>query len=247
LLGRPGFLEGHGQVLSVGTTLESGDPLQHLPTGQSVALIAIDLQRRRRFRVNGWLSTVGPTQLLIDVEEAYGNCPSYIQQRAVGARPASEVPASSPALAQDGSLSRAAARIVHTADTFFLGTRHPVRGADASHKGGNPGFVRIEGADILWPDYAGNNMFNSLGNLEADQSAALLFPDFAGGRVLQVSGVAQVEWRPEGAPTGDASTGRWVRFRPRDGVLRSSAIRADSAPRMSPDNPAVLGEARASG
>lgn len=230
MLGRRGFLEGHDQVLVVGTTLEQGDPLQSLPTGQSAGLIAIDLQRRRRFRVNGWLTKVGPTRLVIEVEEAYGNCPAYIQQRAVGARPLAQMPASSPALTRDGSLSPAASRIVHVADTFFLGTRHPVRGADASHKGGNPGFVRIDGADILWPDYAGNNMFNSLGNLAADQSAALLVPDFTGGSVLQLSGVATLEWRPEGAASGDASTGRWVRFSPRAGVLRSSGMRAESTP-----------------
>jgi hypothetical protein len=240
LLGRPGFLNGLGQTLSVETALEPGDPLRSLPAGQPVALIALDLARRRRFRVNGWLTQVSPSQLVIEVEEAYGNCPSYIQQRSVEQRWSEPGVTAQRALEEDGRLSDAAARIVRAADTFFLGTQHPRRGADASHKGGNTGFVRIGGTDLLWPDYAGNNMFNSLGNLEADPAAGLLFLDFAEGRVLQLSGAAELEWRQADETAGDASTGRWVRFRPRGGVLRSSGVRADAAPLPSPHNPPVL-------
>jgi hypothetical protein len=83
-------------------------------------------------------------------------------------------------------------------------------------------------------------MFNSLGNLEADPAAALLFLDFADGRVLQLSGAAQLEWRQPDDTAGDASTGRWLRFRARGGVLRSSGVRADAAPLPSPHNPPVL-------
>jgi hypothetical protein len=68
--------------------------------------------------------------------------------------------------------------LIGGADTFFLGTVHPSRGADASHRGGTPGFVRVEGGQLWWPDYRGNNMFNSFGNLEVDKTAALLFVDF---------------------------------------------------------------------
>ena len=120
-----------------------------------------------------------------------------------------------------------------SADTFFLGTQHPDRGADASHKGGDPGFVRVEGTDVLWPDYAGNNMFNSLGNLAVDPRAALLFIDFDTGGVLQLSGTAELEWRSADPAIGD--TGRWVRFRPADGVLRSSPVRG----RVRPPHPAA--------
>jgi hypothetical protein len=241
LTGEPGFLDGHERMLSVRAALSAGDPLRSLPAGQPVAMIAIDLERRRRFRVNGWLSSVSASKLVVEVEEAYGNCPSYIQQRAVEPRQVDAGETARPVLARDGTLSAAAEELVRAADTFFLGTEHPERGADASHKGGDPGFVRVEGADLLWPDYVGNNMFNSLGNLAADSAAAVVFLDFAGGRVLQLSGAAEVEWRPEDPSAGDASTGRWVRFRPSAGVLRSSSVRAETAPRMSPDNPPVLG------
>ena len=56
-----------------------------------------------------------------------------------------------------------------TADTLFLASRHPAAGADVSHRGGEPGFARVAAPDrLLIPDYAGNMMFNTLGNLAAD-------------------------------------------------------------------------------
>jgi hypothetical protein len=96
--------------------------------------------------------------------------------------------------------------------TFFLGTAHPERGADASHRGGAPGFVRVEGNQLWWPDYPGNNLFNSFGNLAVNPEAALLFIDFGTGAVLHLSGTASIEWDPVGAPGDDGRTGRRARF-----------------------------------
>ena len=99
------------------------------------------------------------------------------------------------------------------ADTFFLGTVNPERGADASHRGGPAGFVRLDGTTGLWwPDYQGNNLFNSLGNLAIDPEAALLFFSFRDGRALQLSGTASVEWDHAGEPGDGAGTGRRVVF-----------------------------------
>ena len=172
LIARPGFLRGQDRVLAVHASPDPGDPLHGLRAGQDVAVIAPDLERRRRVRVNGRLTGAGTNGLTIEVDQAYGNCPSYIRQRAVTAGPGAEEHAMFPALDEDGVLTPKAARIVTSSDTFFLGSQHPDRGADASHKGGDPGFVRVEGADVVWPDYAGNNMFNSLGNLAVDPPMA---------------------------------------------------------------------------
>ena len=228
LIARPGFLRGQDRVLAVHATPDPGDPLHELRAGQDVAVIAPDLERRRRVRVNGRLTGAGTNGLTIEVDEAYGNCPAYIRQRAVTTGPGAEENAMVSALDEDGVLTPEAARIVTSSDTFFLGSQHPDRGADASHKGGDLGFVRVEGADVMWPDYAGNNMFNSLGNLAVDPRAALLFIDFDTGRVLQLSGTAELEWRSADPAIGD--TGRWVRFRPADGVLRSSPVRGRARP-----------------
>ena len=102
--------------------------------------------------------------------------------------------------------------LITRADTFFLGTGHPIRGADASHRGGPPGFVRVQGGQLWWPDYPGNNMFNSFGNLAVDNTAALLFVDFQSGASLQISGTAVVEWITPGVRGDDGGTGRLVRF-----------------------------------
>ena len=79
-------------------------------------------------------------------------------------------------------------------DTFFIATGHPTAGADISHRGGPPGFVHEDGDVISWPDYSGNNMFNTLGNLEVDPRCGLLFVDFETGAMRQVHGRARVEW-----------------------------------------------------
>ncbi len=97
---------------------------------------------------------------------------------------------------------------VQSADTFFLGTSHAEYGGDASHRGGPPGFVRADANGLRWPDFPGNNMFNSLGNLAVDPAAALLFVDFFSGRTLQLSGTAEVQW--------DGADERSVEFDVRD-------------------------------
>ena len=98
------------------------------------------------------------------------------------------------------------------ADTFFLGTTNPERGSDTSHRGGAPGFVRVDGDRLWWPDYPGNNLFNSFGNLAVDPEAALLFFDFDTGRTLQLSGTAEVDWDAAGRPGDDGRTGRRAVF-----------------------------------
>src|SRR5205085_3368455 len=67
------------------------------------------------------------------------------------------------------------------------------RGADVSHRGGEAGFVKAGESEIVFPDYPGNNMFATLGNLLEDGRCALLFPAYGGGRSLQVAGRARAE------------------------------------------------------
>nr|WP_238413256.1 pyridoxamine 5'-phosphate oxidase family protein [Saccharothrix deserti] len=90
---------------------------------------------------------------------------------------------------------------------------------------------------MWWPDYSGNNMFTTLGNLQVDPDAALLFCDFTTGRTLHLSGRAAVEWTRPGAPGDDDRTGRRVHFIPRHLLAgHLLPLRADSvAP--APDNP----------
>ncbi len=76
---------------------------------------------------------------------------------------------------------------------FFLATADAEGHPDCSHKGGLPGFVRVLDAHTLaFPDYDGNGMFRSLGNLLVNPHVGLLFVDFARPNRLRVSGTATV-------------------------------------------------------
>ncbi len=91
-------------------------------------------------------------------------------------------------------------RTVRGADTFFIATTAEADGADASHRGGLPGFVEVlSPTELAWPDFAGNAMFLTLGNLVADPRAGLLFPDWESGAVLQLSGRARTEFGADGS------------------------------------------------
>jgi predicted pyridoxine 5'-phosphate oxidase superfamily flavin-nucleotide-binding protein len=211
LTGPAGFLEGRPPAgLTVHAPVPPGDPLHGLPAGQKVGLTTVEFATRRRLRVNGILTAAGDEGLTVEVEQAYGNCPQYIQQRLL--EPSGHA-AGRDEVRHAAILSAADGALIRRADTFFLGSVNPERGADASHRGGAPGFVRLDGpARLWWPDYQGNNLFNSLGNLAVDAEAALLFFDFGDGRALQLSGRAEVEWDQAGQPGDDDGTGRRVAF-----------------------------------
>lgn len=177
LRGEPGFLDATESTLDVHSGLDQDDPLVGMPARQPVGLIVIDFSLRRRVRINGLLTAAGAGGFTVDVDQAFGNCPSYISPE--------------PDMAD-----------IATADTFFLGTVHPTRGADTSHKGGPPGFLHQDGDTLWWADLPGNNMFTSLGNLTVNPEAAILLAH--PGTTLQLSGTATVEW---------VGTERRVRFR----------------------------------
>ncbi|MGH6653999.1 MAG: pyridoxamine 5'-phosphate oxidase family protein [Actinocrinis sp.] len=215
LAGRPGFLDGQDTALYVRAVFEPSDPLRGLASGQLVGLAAVDFASRRRVRVNGTLASAGDNGLVIAVDEAFGNCPKYIQQRRLDldrGAPGAEGDRDARASRMTTDLNDRQIDLITHADTFLLGTTHPERGNDASHRGGTPGFVRVEGDTLWWPDYPGNNMFNSLGNIAVDDSAALLFVDFATGATLHLSGVARLDWIETGSAGDDGGTGRQVRF-----------------------------------
>lgn len=217
LAGPPGFLDvASPRVLAVRARLAEGDPLHRLAAPQPIGLIVIDYRLRRRVRINGTLTDSGHDGLRLEVREAYGNCPQHIQPRDL--RHAPDADHAADPIRRGASLSGDDSALIGRSDTFLIGTIHPSRGADTSHRGGAPGFVSVEDGTLSWPDYPGNNMFNTFGNLEVDSTAALLFVDFATGRALHLSGSATVRWTSAGAPGDDGHTGRRVQFTPRQVV-----------------------------
>ncbi|UUZ48246.1 pyridoxamine 5'-phosphate oxidase family protein [Massilia sp. B-10] len=122
------------------------------------------------YRVNGQLVASSAQGIEIGIREAYPNCPKFIQRRKLldmGTRDALAAPVTRGTL-----LEGAVADLVRQADTLFVASVHPERGADASHRGGRPGFVTMrDAATLRIPDYQGNSMFNTLGNFSVDPHA----------------------------------------------------------------------------
>ena len=195
LFGRPGFLRSpNARRLIVTKALLASDDglLPALHTGAPVGAVVIDLATRRRLRINGIVSQLDPERLEIAVTESFGNCPKYITKRIVTvAAEHSDTPSS--ATPQRIALEPSALSTITAADFLFVGSIHPQRGADASHRGGKPGFVKIVNATTLRvPDYSGNSMFQTLGNFHQDARAAIAIPDFRRNSVLHLSGTASL-------------------------------------------------------
>lgn len=120
------------------------------------------------------------------------------------------------------------------ADTLFIASAASASalearngGVDVSHRGGKPGFVRVEnlnGATVLtWPEFTGNVFFNTLGNLILHPHAGLLFVDHDSGDVLQLTGRAEVT--DDGAELRSFIGARFmVQAQVRSAVWRSGAI-----------------------
>jgi predicted pyridoxine 5'-phosphate oxidase superfamily flavin-nucleotide-binding protein len=196
LTGRPGFLQvPDANTLQITAQPVPGDVLAaNLAVEAAVGTTAIDFATRRRIRLNGRAhrSSDGIT---VALDEVFFNCPKYIQARRWQYLPPPYTPPQ--AGAHTGGLAPEAQAWIARADTFFLATAHVSAGLDASHRGGRAGFVRVLNSRTLqWPDYTGNGMFQSLGNLALDPRAGLLFPDFTTGHVLQVTGRAHIDWNP---------------------------------------------------
>ncbi|HXJ33325.1 MAG TPA: pyridoxamine 5'-phosphate oxidase family protein [Candidatus Eisenbacteria bacterium] len=202
LVGPPGFVTTvDPRTVRIDAAPAPGDPLgENLRANAQVGLLAIDLVTRRRYRVNGTATIAPGGSIEVAVVQALGNCPKYIQVREpVGV---SEAQSDASRVTRTATLSAAQRTRIERADTFFLATASPDAGTDVSHRGGRPGFVRtIDERTLLWPDYQGNMMFMSLGNIEAYPHAGALFVDFENGDVLQMTGTATIDWDPERART----------------------------------------------
>ncbi|GIL39700.1 pyridoxamine 5'-phosphate oxidase family protein [Roseiterribacter gracilis] len=198
LAGPQGFIASPDpQHLVIDAGPDAIDPIAPLLVPHApFALLGIDLATRRRNRANGRVVARDEQGLQLEVLQSFGNCPQYIQGRQAYYVP----PAETSALERLPQLDEEALAQIRNADTFFVATSTATRsgpafGADISHRGGRPGFVRIDDGNLLTiPDFRGNRYFNTLGNLLLEPRAGLLFIDFDRGDLLHVQGTTEILW-----------------------------------------------------
>ena len=241
LVGDPGFITATSdRTLHISAQPLFGDPLADtLSVGASIGFLGIELHTRRRNRVNGIISAVTADGFDVEVGQTFGNCPKYIQARQFDLQafaPTETKPAHN--LTSLGELEREA---ITAADTFFLTTAHldasagTAQGVDVSHRGGNPGFVRVDGNTLTVPDFAGNGHFNTFGNIELNPRAGLLFIDFEEGNLLYLTGKAEVIWDGDPEIKHYAGAERLFRFHTEKGIrVQGSLPLSWSLPEVSP-------------
>ena len=203
LVGRPGFL--HSPVpdrLKINTRLIYGDPLKdNLSIGPQVGVLGIEYESRRRNRMAGKLTAINDGGFEIKIDQAFGNCPQYIQSRSFEFLPEVDTIGEKRLIQPLKRLNDRARTIISQSDNFYIATHYsehpenPSHGTDVSHRGGKPGFVRIEDHQTFsFPDFTGNNHFNTIGNIMMNPLAGLLFIDFDSGDLLYLTCKAKIIW-----------------------------------------------------
>ena len=209
LFGRPGDLTAisEKEIAVSRDCIPNLDILNFIEPGTPLSLLGIDLNRRIRHRINGvsMTSALGETSgLNLQVDEYSPNCPKYINRRDI-------IPASSGTSALNkGAKAETRTELnlddqtfVRNMDTLWIGSYAPGVGADCNHRGGQPGFIRIVSpSTIEWPEYRGNGMFFTSGNLESYNKAGVTLVDFESGSMIQMTGVATVDWEHDGSYEG---------------------------------------------
>jgi uncharacterized protein len=197
LFGAPGFMTAIDQR-SVELDLDIAFPnwqdqfWTNIEHNSQVGMLVIELETRRRLRINGKVTRPSKERLYIDVVESYPNCPKYITRRHVTRNQSIPIVEN---IRTGQTLEPIQKEFISRTDMFFVASAHPIRGVDASHRGGNPGFIRVVDNNTLRiPDYAGNGMFNTLGNFVENPHAGLVFLDFERGRSLQLVGRPEILW-----------------------------------------------------
>lgn len=82
---------------------------------------------------------------------------------------------------------------IHARDMFFLATADADGRPTCSYKGGEPGFVRVLGPQtVAFPNYDGNGMYLSTGNMLVNPNVGMLFIDFEQGHRMRLEGEAAI-------------------------------------------------------
>ncbi|KAF2638712.1 oxidoreductase-like protein [Massarina eburnea CBS 473.64] len=175
-----------------------------------IAGLAIDLVTRKRVKIFGRLvaGCVGEVnveytdnvvrtegapekqdqiQLVTKIEQSLGNCPKYLNQYKI-----QPTLLTSQLAYQGPALSAEAKSMILKSDMFFLSSTTD-EDMDTNHRGGPQGFVRIlSDTEIVYPEYSGNRLYQTLGNLQMNPKVGITFPDYETGDILYATGTSQI-------------------------------------------------------
>jgi len=201
LAGGAGFIESvsRTQLKITRQPLASDALSQSFEVGANIGLLGIELDSRRRNRVNGIISALDDEAFVFETSQSFGNCAQYITQRTWITNNRETTSANE---VRSTKLDSKLSSWITKSDTFFIASGYDQdapgseqNGMDASHRGGSQGFVEVVSpTSLLFPDYSGNNFFNTIGNLVADPRVGLLFVDFEQGHLLQITGATSIDW-----------------------------------------------------
>jgi hypothetical protein len=146
--------------------------------------IVINLAQARRSRISGMPVRQGD-HISMQCETAFTNCRKYMAPTASAGEHPRVGPLRTEALAFDDPWIE---QTIQSAETAFLVTASPAGTADASHRGGFPGFLRYDKTThtIAWTDYLGDGMFVSMGNVRSNGASVLVVLELATGDALRV-------------------------------------------------------------
>lgn len=240
--------------LLVGANLDMG-PQRVGHNGRQMSALGIHLATRDRVKLAGRLvaGALVDTMLKVDgadvstteiqaafkVQKSLGNCPKYLNKKQI----IPSVPQS--VLSSDSlPLSEPALDLLARADMFFISASNHGSSMSTNHRGGPPGFVRVlqndEGGLVLvYPEYSGNRLYQTLGNMYTDPKAGLVFPNFDSGDVLYVTGNTEIVLgRDAAAILPRSNLVIKVKVNAARFVLRGLAFRGEPGER-SPYNPPI--------
>jgi ferredoxin-NADP reductase len=188
---------------------DDGEVVKEQGPGRMISALTVDLEKRKRVKLYGRMiagavdrlgpendqeagTPVGQVQLVIKIEQSLNNCPKYLNcKRIYPVLPEPKL------ISESLTLPQPALDLIAKADTIFVSTCNHDNDMDSNIRGGPPGFVRVQsnndsGTVLVWPEYSGNNLYQTLGNLQSSPKAGLVFPDFETGDVLYVTGDTEV-------------------------------------------------------
>lgn len=185
-----------------------GEIVREEGKGRMVAGLTIDLETRKRVKMYGRMAAgalgrredevtgkeevVVEIQLVVKVEQSMGNCPKYINKKEIVAGK------STPELVEESPrLHERAVALLKKADMFFISSSQGDLDMDTNHRGGPPGLVRVlsneeSGAVIVYPEYSGNRLYQTLGNFKVNPKAGMCVPDYETGDMLYLTGTTEI-------------------------------------------------------